>query len=58
MSNTYGYEEVCENCDARNTYEIPKGKAVRDFMRGQLCWNCGCPVDPSIPTLGKWKGAK
>ena len=38
----YEMEIECENCRETETYDIPFGITVNEFLRKKDCENCGC----------------
>lgn len=44
IPDTYEHREGCDNCSKMQTFDIPKGVTICDFMRGVKCSNCGCSM--------------
>lgn len=42
--NTYEFDLDCENCENRESYDIPKGKTLKEYLKDEICDNCGCKI--------------
>ena len=42
--DTYQINFECDNCSDEETYDIPCGTRVNDFLKDKKCENCGCLV--------------
>lgn len=42
--NTYEMEWECDNCADNESYDIPKGTKVEDFIKDKICEVCGCKL--------------
>lgn len=42
--NTYEIEWECANCADNESYDIPKGIKVEDFLKDKICEVCGCKL--------------
>ena len=42
--NTYDVEITCNNCENQETFEIPCGTKVEDFMKEKKCECCECNI--------------
>ena len=43
---TYEIDVECDNCTDNESYEIPCGTTVDDFLKDKKCEICGCLVRP------------
>ena len=41
---TYEKRIICLNCGKVKVINIPKGMTVMDFMKAEICENCGCSL--------------
>lgn len=39
---TYHMFVECVNCESELEVDIPYGTALKDFLRGKFCIECGC----------------
>lgn len=41
---SYRHATFCSNCRSKNTFSIPKGVTIAEFMSRQKCFHCGCRI--------------
>lgn len=55
---SYSHSEHCSNCNRLQSFRIPKGVTIDEFISNRNCNNCGCKMRGSIhttsPSSPKW----